>query len=381
MWIEELRWDSVTGWDFKADARSAAADIVLYFGNRDVLRSAQRYAELRAAYPAAKIVGCSAMQSIAGDRMIEDGIVAVALGFARTTVRVAHAHVKDIWQSRAAGAAIGKALAAADLAGVFVLADGLRVNGSDMTAGLHDTIGSGPLVIGGMASDSLDYTEVLIGADFPARSGMVAAIGFYGDAIRFAHGRGSGWDAFGPRRSITRSSSNVLYELDGKPAYALYQRYLAEEMSAGIPAMIMFPLLVTPPDDSNGALVRANIGVDADGAMTFAGNVPEGWIARLMRGNIDRLILASGDAGRQARVAQAQPGTPSLALVVGCGGRAILMGQRTEEELEAAGAQLAGDTKRIGFYSYGEIAPICELGASDVHNQTMTITSLYEVDV
>lgn len=115
--------------------------------------------------------------------------------------------------------------------------------------------------------------------------------------------------------------------------------------------------------------------------MTFAGNVPEGWIARLMRGNIDRLILASGDAGRQARVAQAQPGTPSLALVVGCGGRAILMGQRTEEELEAAGAQLAGDTKRIGFYSYGEIAPICELGVSDVHNQTMTITSLYEVDV
>ena len=55
------------------------------------------------------------------------------------------------------------------------------------------------------------------------------------------------------------------------------------------------------------------------------------------------------------------------------------MGQRTEEELEAAGAML-GDTKRIGFYSYGEIAPMSERGISDVHNQTMTITSLYEVD-
>jgi len=380
MWIEETRWDDGVGWLSNAAVPNPNPDLVLYFGNRDALRSADRYTELRAAYPAAKIVGCSATRSIVGDVMLESGIVAVALGFAHTAVRIAQAHVAEPSRSAAAGEVLGAALAAEDLVGVFVLADGLRVNGSDVTAGLHRALGVGPLVIGGMASDSLDYTEVLIGADCAAQSGMVAAVGFYGEAIRFTHGRGSGWDAFGPRRSITRSASNVLYELDGKSAFALYQRYLAEEMRAGIPAMVLFPLVVSPPDHPQDAIVRANIGVDeATGAMTFAGNVPEGWTARLMRGNIERLILASAEAGRQACAPLTKPGTQRLALIVGCGGRQLLMGQRTEEELEAAGAML-GDTKRIGFYSYGEIAPMSERGISDVHNQTMTITSLHEVD-
>jgi hypothetical protein len=380
MWIEELRWSGAAGWQSEAGPSRANADLVLYFGNRDALRCQTRYAELRSAYPAAKIVGCSAMQSIVGETMREDGIVAVALGFAGTTIAVAHARVGELSQSFSAGESIGKALAADDLAGVFVLADGLRANGSDLTAGLHEALGPGPLVVGGMVSDSWDYTEVLTGADFAARSGVVAAIGFYGNAIRFTHGRSSGWDAFGPRRSITRSAGNVVYELDGKPAFELYERYLAEDVSAGVPAMILFPLLVSPRDNPDRAIVRATISVDEQtGAMTFAGNVPEGWIARLMRGNIDRLILASAEAGRQASV-DLKPGIASLALIVGCGGRQRLMGQRTEEELEAAGAELAAATKRIGFYSYGEIAPTSNSRLSDVHNQTMTITTLYEVE-
>jgi hypothetical protein len=380
MWIQELRWNAAAGWQADGVANRADADLVLYFGNRDALRCQTRFAELRSAYPAAKIVGSSAMQSIVGDAIREDGIVAVALGFAGTTVAVTHARVGESWESFSAGESIGKALAAADLAGVFVIADGLRANGSDLTAGLQAALGPGPIVIGGMASDSHDDAEVLIGADFAARSGVVAAIGFYGDAIRFTHGRASGWDAFGPRRSITRSAGNVVYELDGKPAFELYERYLAEELSGGNPALSVFPLLVSPRDNPDRAVVRANIGVDkVTGAMTFAGNVPEGWSARLMRGNIDRLILASAEAGRQARV-EYKPGTPSLALIVGCVGRALLLGERTEEELEAAGAKLAAPSTRIGFYSHGEIAPTSNARLSDVHNQTMTITSLHEVE-
>src|SRR5450755_4176823 len=149
MWIEETRWDAGAGWLSNAPLPTPNADLVLYFGNRDAVRCPDRYAELRAAYPAAKIVGCSAMRSIVGDSMLEDAIVAVALGFARTTLRVAHARVTDASQSRSAGETIGKALATDDLVGVFVLADGLRVNGSDMTAGLQDAIGLSPLVIGG----------------------------------------------------------------------------------------------------------------------------------------------------------------------------------------------------------------------------------------
>jgi hypothetical protein len=344
------------------------------------LRCGDRYDELRSAYPGAKIIGCSSTRSIVGDAL-EDGIVAVALGFVHTSIRLAHSQVMKSAQSRAGGEMIGKALTAQDLVGVFVLADGLRVDGSELTAGLCDSIGAGPLIFGGMASDSCDYTETLVGADCVPQSGMIAAVGFYGDAIRFTHGRASGWDAFGPRRRITRSIGNVLYELDGKPAFELYQRYLGEEVSAGIRAGVLFPLQISPPEHPERAVVRALLGIDEDaGQMTFAGRMPEGWIARLMRGNLDRLILAAADAAHQARVGQPPAGSgQSLALIVSCTGRHLVMGQRTEEELEVAGAELGSQVKRIGFYSYGEIAPMSHAGVSDIHNQTMTITSLTEV--
>ncbi len=382
MWIEETHWDAGSGWRLKAPANAGTADLVLYFGNRDALRCPDRYMELRASYPQAKIVGCSAQHSILGNAMREDGIEAIALGFSRTRLLLAHARLTNPSKSRTCGESIGTALAGDGLVAIVVLADGLRFAGSDLIAGLNSMIGPGVLVVGGMASDEQVYTEALVGADFAPQSGVVAAIGFYGDSIRFVHGRASGWDPFGPRRRITRSVGNVLYELDEKPAFELYQRYLAEEVLAGIPAMVLFPLLASPPDHPECTIVRANIGVDEQtGAMTFAGNLPEGWIVRLMRGNIDRLMLAAADAARQATPLHALPTrSESLALVVSCGGRQLLMGQRTEEELEAVGAVLPSDTKRIGFYSYGEIAPTSDSGASDVHNQTMAITTLYELE-
>ncbi len=381
MWIEQTRWDAARGWQVGIKRHAGPADLVLYFGNRDALRGGERYAELRAAYPGASIVGCSATRSIDGSAGDEDGIAGVALGFDRTPIRVARGEVAHPRESRAAGESIGKAVVARDLAGVFVIADGLRVDGSDFVAGLSSIIGSGPLIFGGMASDPRDYRESLVGADCAPCSGMVAAVGFYGDAIRFRHGQASGWDPFGPRRRITRSSGNVLYDLDGKPASELYQRYLGSEIEQSAAwGGVVFPLMISPPEHPEHVLVRAPLAVDGGPAsITFAGHVPEGWIARLMRGNSDRLIIGAGDAARQAR-ADVPPlaDDDCLALIVSCAGRHQAMGQRTDEELEVAADELGGRTTCLGFYSYGEIAPIAQFAGAQLHNQTMIIASLTE---
>ena len=54
-----------------------------------------------------------------------------------------------------------------------------------------------------------------------------------------------------------------------------------------------------------------------------------------------------------------------------------MLGERTEEEVEATLDILPDGTKQIGFYSYGELSPLTE-GACDLHNQTMTLTTLRE---
>jgi hypothetical protein len=379
MWTELSHWCSSTGWSWQ-QKRRVDPDLVIYFGSRDALRGGRPYAELRAAYPGAHIIGASSTRSMMGEDLDETDAVAVAIGFARTRIRLVQQSLSHPTESCAVGEAMGGALAGDGLAAVFVLADGLRVNGSGLVAGLNRSVGAGVPVVGGMASDPCDYAETLVGADDEPRSGLVAAVGFYGEAVRLGIGSAHGWDAFGPRRRISRSSGNVLFELDGGPAFELYRRYLGEEIDGDPGAGVIFPLLVSPLERPEHAVVRAPIAVDkASGSITFAGDVPEGWYARLMRGNLDRLSLAAADAARQACGGSPADGEGDrLALVISCAGRYLLMGQRTGEELEAVAAELGPGVKRLGFYSYGEIVPTSP-GESEMHNQTMTVVTLSEM--
>jgi len=150
----------------------------------------------------------------------------------------------------------------------------------------------------------------LVGADGAPKSGQVAAIGFYGTSIRIGHGSAGGWDEFGPRRRITRSTGNVLYELDGEPALDLYERYLGEDDARGLPGTaLLFPLLIRDPAEPDQDVVRTVLAIDREKhSMTFAGDMPEGWVAQLMRGNFDRLAAGAAEAARQARAGLGEHG-------------------------------------------------------------------------
>jgi hypothetical protein len=382
MQIEELRWTSECGWRPQRPSGGARADLVIYFGDRDALRRGDCFAELRAAYPDAHLIGGSATATVLGADLDQGAVVATAISFAHTRIAVTQQTGVAGADSRACGEAIGRTLAAPDLAGVFVLADGIHVNGSGLTAGLNDALQGACPITGGMTSDPCEFADALAGVDAPPASGVVAAVGFYGQHIRLATGQACGWEAFGPRRRITRSSGNILYELDDRPAFELYERYLGDEISGGTEAGVIYPLQISPPDCEEHAFVHALLHMDQNrGSMTFAGDMPEGWMARLMRGNLDRLALGAADAARQVR--DAMPETTlgdQLALMVTCTGRFLQMGQRTVDEVAFARHELGADVGCLGFYSYGEIAPVGKSGSAELHNQTMTIVGLFEVE-
>jgi hypothetical protein len=52
--------------------------------------------------------------------------------------------------------------------------------------------------------------------------------------------------------------------------------------------------------------------------------------------------------------------------------------QRVEEELDAVQETVGADVPLCGLYSYGEVAPFGGLLRCELHNQTMTITTLNE---
>ena len=67
-----------------------------------------------------------------------------------------------------------------------------------------------------------------------------------------------------------------------------------------------------------------------------------------------------------------------LAILVSCVGRKLVMGGRVDEEVEAVGEVFGQQAILTGFYSYGEISPFTPNARCELHNQTMTITTLSE---
>lgn len=380
MQASQLIWGETGVWS--ADAESAGQpDLVFYFGRRQMLADGEAYADLRRRFPKAHILGCSTGGQLAGTDVSDDTAYAVALDFDATEIRVASAKIGAATDSRETGAQLGAALDDPALAGVFVLSEGLRVNGSALVEGIASRIRPNVPVSGGLAGDGADFAQTIVGCDGPPEPDTIAAVGFYGDAIRIGHGSAGGWNVFGPLRRITKSAGNVLHEVDGRPALDLYKLYLGPDESRNLPgSALLFPLRIFDPRHPDRSVVRTILAVDHDtGSMTFAGDMPEGWSAQLMRGSFDRLCAGAAEATHLAvQSAASPPDAASVAIFVSCIGRRLLMGQRIDEELEAATAELGPNCLPVGFYSYGEISPHEVSGFCQLHNQTMTVTLLSE---
>ncbi|BCA96032.1 hypothetical protein TUM19329_23930 [Legionella antarctica] len=197
------------------------------------------------------------------------------------------------------------------------------------------------------------------------------------------HASQGGWDIFGPVRRVTRSKANALYELDYKPALQLYKEYLGEK-SVDLPASgLLYPLSISDPStDERTHLVRTILHVDEQTqSLIFAGDIPLGFNAQLMRANFDRLIDSASEASllasKEMSVDENSKDFPVFAICISCFGRRLLLGERTEEETDSTLKSLPQGSTQTGFYSYGELSPFTS-GKCELHNQTMTITTFYE---
>jgi hypothetical protein len=363
-----------------------SAQIVLVFGATAVLQDVQLMQSIRKFYPSAHILGCSTAGEICGDRVSDDSLVATAIEFEHTQVRTVQVRLDANSGSQDAGEFLARALphsVGAESGGkeemlvhVLVLSDGLSVNGSSLVRGLIKHLPNGVAVTGGLAGDGARFAETLVfRSDIPERR-AIAAVGLYGCRLKVGFGSLGGWDPFGPERLVTRSKGNVLFELDGRPALGLYKQYLGEH-AKGLPATgLLFPLSVrVKPDET--PLVRTILAVDEQQqSMTFAGDVSEGAYARLTKANADRLV--DGAVGA-ARASHPMGGVaPELAILISCVGRKLVLKQRVEDEVEGVRSILGEQAVMTGFYSYGEIAPFSLGERSELHNQTMTITTFAE---
>ena len=381
MKIEQRLWTQDKGWEVTLPGHfDEAPQMVLVFGARRILEE-QRYFDLiHSYYPDSHIIECSTAGEILDTRVRDNSLSVTAIHFEKTTLKFAEIDIEKVDDSLTRGEQLAGMITQEGLVHAMVFSDGLRVNGTALVKGLNNKLPSGVAITGGLVGDGAEFLHTVLGLDHVAKEGKIILVGFYGTSLKVGYGSYGGWDAFGVDRTITKSAGNVLYELDGKPALELYKAYLGDK-AAGLPGTgLLFPLrLRLSKDGSEDEVVRTILAVnETDQSMTFAGDMPEGTQVTLMKANFDRLIDGATSAGSLS-VQSLESLKPQLAILVSCVGRKLVLKERVEEEIEAVREIVGKDAVITGFYSYGELCPTAA-GENQcrLHNQTMTITALYE---
>lgn len=350
--------------------------LVLAFGSVTAIRGAA--ATLMQAFPQAQLAGCSTAGEISTEGVEDGTLVTTALRFDTIDVRQSTTRLEGMDDSKAAGVRLGAALPQQGLRAVLIFGQGVAINGSAVIDGLTSVLGHAIPITGGLAGDGGAFQQTFVLDNHGVSCDRLVAVGLYGDKLVFSHGSFGGWSPFGPARKVTRSVNNVLYELDGEPALAVYKKYLGDR-AKDLPASgLLFPFAMLGSDHNEIGLIRTILAVDEDaGSLTLAGEIDRDGYLKLMHANTDALVDGA-EAAAQAALDMQGSAAGGLALLVSCVGRKLVMGGRVDEEIEAVGEVFGSDAMLAGFYSYGEISPFTKSVDCKLHNQTMTITYLGE---
>lgn len=249
-----------------------------------------------------------------------------------------------------------------DIKAFIMLPDVLTGNGAEIVRGVLDVLGTHFPVVGGAPGDDFLFEKTYEYLDDEVASGAVTGIGLSG---KFSMGIGvrHGWIPIGLPMIVTKSEGAVVHEIDGRPAISVYQDYFGEKAEAlkkePLARMaITYPLGIKVPE-MDEYLIRDPITVDEKGSITCAAEIPEGAEIRLMIGSKEKAVEAAREAaGHLMKEFVTDKAKPKFILMFNCIAREKLFSQKAKEEIDAVMEIIGKEVPLLGFYTYGEQAPI-----------------------
>jgi hypothetical protein len=333
----------------------------------------------------APVIGCSSLAIISHQGIFKYGL-AVLLVSLPEGAYFNTGLVKKISAQSAATA--GGALAEKLLYGFqntprafgVLFSDGLIQDGPGIIIGLQERLGLSFPIIGASASDNLAFQKTFIYFNQDVYNDSVCGM-LWGGKIAFGLGIKHGWKPLGKPRRITKSHGNIVQEIDNEPAVKIYQEYFAKNTAALKKDLkhisILYPIGIYLAGEEEYTL-RNLLFVEDDGSLVFQGDVPQETTMRLMIGSKESCLTATHQAIGEAKRSLVGH-APGLVLVFNSASRMLLLGRRTNQELDIIKEGFGKDTPLIGIYTYGEQAPLSSidyLGRTHFHNQTITILAI-----
>ena len=349
-----------------------SVDLVFVFGDIDSVERYNHYKLLQNFYPKAHIVISSTAGNILDTSIDTYSAVATAISFKNAYVKVSSIEIQNNNTQNEIQTCIDS-LQNIELKHLFFFGPGIQEEG-DFLDSL--TIQNRVSISGGFGGDSFRFDHTYQQYNNSGSPDTFIIVGLYGSSLHIETSSETGWQEFGSQRVITKAKNNIVYEIDNQPAIELYRRYLGTKTDNLPKNALRFPLSIKDDQKDKQRVIRALMKVNKDESLTFSAAIKEGSIVKLMKTNVHNTLDSAFLASKKIRPFNTNR---SLTLIVSCCARRNVLKQFSEEEVEIIQDILTSKTQIIGFYSYGEIAPLQnKYEKSRLKNQTITITTIYE---
>ncbi|MBQ2504153.1 MAG: GGDEF domain-containing protein [Lachnospiraceae bacterium] len=201
-------------------------------------------------------------------------------------------------------------------------------------------------VFGGVAVGDEDHPAyVFANGEVCSYDGTVFAV-YSGPNLHMEAIRMFGWKAIGYPFEVTRSDGPIIYELDHKPAYDVYNHYLHIDKDKNFfYEALEFPWEVEVGDGIDGYIRHAK-SVQPDGAIVMSSTIPQGSRVRMTYGDPRRMIDHTKRAGERICAF-----SPDALILINCMGRKLFWAERCNDEVR----ELARYAPSVGFSALGEI--------------------------
>ncbi len=315
---------------------------------------------VRAGVLGVPVIGCTSAGAITRDGVQEQSVAVLALK--SDEGKFVPVKAIDIGKDmRAAGRAFGQQFKdfEEEVTMGFIFSDALAGNGTELVRGVLDTMGRDFQLAGGAAADDMQFKKTYQYFNDEVLTNAAVGFGIAGP-IRIAAGAEHGWKPIGNPRMVTKAEGTKLIELDGKPAFQIYQDYFAHRANDFKKALSLAAVSYPMGMKAKGVeeiMIRVPLAVADDGSIVCGAEVVEGSEVTLMVGTLSTALWAAEDTTNKA-MAGMEGTKKRVIFVFNCVARKILLGERGNEEIALLKTIGGENTEIFGFYSYGQIAPL-----------------------
>jgi hypothetical protein len=312
----------------------------------------------------AEIIGCTTAGEITELGLVHDGVAVLLVASSTSAARVAFAErlkVDAQGVARRLSSSVGelrKQVGTRDMRHLttVLLTDGLSGSGETLVTELYDRSQGGTQIVGGAAGDEGKFKATLVGACENAASDAAATLHVF-SASPWGVGVNHGLRSTTKQMRVTKAIGNVVFELDGEPAFATYVRHAATrgvELTPENAAPFLVGNELGVHFFERIIRARAPLAVGKDGSLTCAAEIPQGSMVSILDGDPLSMVEAARGAALEAKEHLGASEAAGV-LLFDCVCRGMILKEGFQGEIEAV-RSVFGNVPTAGFLTYGEIA-------------------------